>query len=75
MTLPFLVLASWQLFHGNFKARGRMVILSAIAVGHIVGLAQHHIPPRRRITGPFQRMVLHLWSIEWRDLGGWIETF
>ena len=32
MTLPFLVMASWKLFHGNFKARGRMVVLSAVAV-------------------------------------------
>jgi len=32
MTLPFLVLASWELFQGNLKARGRMVALSAVAV-------------------------------------------
>jgi hypothetical protein len=32
MTLPFLVLASWELFQGNRKFRGRMVALSAVAV-------------------------------------------
>ena len=32
MTLPFLVLASWALFQGNRKFRGRMVALSAVAV-------------------------------------------
>jgi hypothetical protein len=32
MTLPFLVLASWELCQGNFKARGRMVGLSAVVV-------------------------------------------
>src|SRR5439155_27380643 len=36
--------------------------------------SQHHIPPGRGITGAFQCMVLHLWSIKWRNLGGWIET-
>jgi hypothetical protein len=32
MTLPFLLLASWQLFDGNPKVRGKTVFLSAIAV-------------------------------------------
>lgn len=32
MTLPFLVMASWELFQGNLKARGRMVVFSAVAV-------------------------------------------
>jgi hypothetical protein len=32
MTLPFLVLASWELFRCNLKARGKMVVLSAVAV-------------------------------------------
>jgi len=32
MTLPFLVLASWELFQGNLKAQGRMVVLSSVAV-------------------------------------------
>ena len=32
MTLPFLVLASWELFQGNRKFRGKMVALSAVAV-------------------------------------------
>jgi hypothetical protein len=32
MTLPFLIAASWKLFQGNLKVRGRMVVLSAIAV-------------------------------------------
>lgn len=32
MTLPFLVLASWELCQDSFKARGRMVALSAVAV-------------------------------------------
>ena len=32
MTLPFLVLASWELFQGNLKAQGRMVVLSTVAV-------------------------------------------
>jgi hypothetical protein len=32
MTLPFLVLASWELFEGNLKAHGRIVVLSAVAV-------------------------------------------
>jgi hypothetical protein len=32
MTVPFLVLASWELCQGNFPARGKMVGLSALAV-------------------------------------------
>jgi hypothetical protein len=32
LTLPFLVLASWELFQGTLKFRGRMVGLSAVAV-------------------------------------------
>ena len=32
MTLPFLVLASWELFRCNLKAQGKMVVLSAVAV-------------------------------------------
>jgi hypothetical protein len=32
LTLPFLVLASWELFQGILKFRGRMVGLSAVAV-------------------------------------------
>jgi len=32
MTLPFLVLASWELFRSNLKAQGKMVVLSAVAV-------------------------------------------
>jgi hypothetical protein len=32
MTVPFLVLASWEVCHGNFKAKGKMVGFSAIAV-------------------------------------------
>lgn len=32
MTLPFLILASWQLFDSNLKARGKMILLGAIAV-------------------------------------------
>ena len=32
MTLPFLVLASWELFRGNIKTQGKMVVLSAVAV-------------------------------------------
>lgn len=32
MTLPFLILASWQLFDGNLKGRGKVIFLSAIAV-------------------------------------------
>ena len=32
MTVPFLVLASWQLCQGDFPARGKMVGLGAIAV-------------------------------------------
>ena len=39
MTLPFLVLASWELFEGTPKARGRIVVLSAVAVTCIVVLA------------------------------------
>jgi hypothetical protein len=41
MTLPFLVLASWQLFRGDHKARGRMVILSAIA--GTISLVLHNV--------------------------------
>jgi hypothetical protein len=41
MTLPFLVMASWELFQGNLKARGRMVVLSAVAV--IASLLLHSI--------------------------------
>ena len=32
MTLPFLVLASWKVFEGGINSRGRMVVLSAVAV-------------------------------------------
>jgi Dolichyl-phosphate-mannose-protein mannosyltransferase len=32
MILPFLVFASWELCQGNFKTKGRMVGLSAVAV-------------------------------------------
>jgi hypothetical protein len=32
MTLPFLVLASWELWNGNFKVRCRIVALSTVAV-------------------------------------------
>lgn len=32
LVLPFLVLFSWQLFDGNSKARGKVVLLGAIAV-------------------------------------------
>jgi hypothetical protein len=32
MTLPVLVLASWELFRCNLKAQGKMVVLSAVAV-------------------------------------------
>jgi hypothetical protein len=32
MTLPVLVLASWRIFEGGIKARGKVVVLSAIAV-------------------------------------------
>ncbi len=48
MTLPFLVLASWQLFRGNLKARGRMVILSALAV--TVSLVLHSITYHRVVA-------------------------
>jgi hypothetical protein len=32
ITLPFLVLASWKIFDGGTRARGKVVVLSAIAV-------------------------------------------
>jgi hypothetical protein len=32
MTLPFLVLASWKVFEDGMNARGRIVVLSAVAV-------------------------------------------
>ncbi len=41
MTLPFLVLASWELFRCNLKAQGKMVVLSAVAV--IASLLLHSI--------------------------------
>ena len=73
MTLPFLVLASWELCQGNFKVKGRMVGLSAVAVA--TALLLHSVSVHRSggIAGSFQRMVLHLWVAEWRDLGGWPE--
>jgi hypothetical protein len=32
MTLPFLVLASWKVFEGGMNTRGRIVVLTAVAV-------------------------------------------
>ena len=32
MTLPFLVLASWKVFEGGMNTRGRMVVLTTVAV-------------------------------------------
>jgi hypothetical protein len=32
MTVPFLVLASWKIFENGIKARGRAIVLSALAV-------------------------------------------
>jgi hypothetical protein len=48
MTLPFLVLASWQLFRGDLKARGRMVILSAIA--GTISLVLHNVTNHRVVA-------------------------
>ena len=50
MTLPFLVLASWQLFRGDLKARGRMVFLSAIA--GTISLLLHNVTYYRVVASP-----------------------
>jgi hypothetical protein len=47
MTLPFLVLASWELFQGNLKFRGRMVGLSAVAVA--TALLMHSVTYYRAV--------------------------
>jgi hypothetical protein len=67
MTLSFLVLASWQLFHGNFKARGRMVILSAIAVA--ISLVLHSITYHRVVAS---RAPSNVWYCIYGVLNGGI---
>jgi hypothetical protein len=50
MTLPFLVFTSWEVCHGNFKAKGRMVGLSAIAVA--ISLFLHTSTYYRDVASP-----------------------
>jgi hypothetical protein len=50
MTLPFVVLASWKLFQGNLKTRGRMVVLSAVAV--TTSLLLHSMTYYRVVASP-----------------------
>jgi hypothetical protein len=48
MTLPFLVLASWELFQSNLKFRGRMIGLSAVAVA--TALLMHSVTYYRAVA-------------------------
>jgi hypothetical protein len=48
MTAPFLVLASWGLCQGNFKTRGRIVGLSAVAVA--TSLFLHNVTYHRVVA-------------------------
>ena len=50
MTLPFLVLASWELFQGNLKARGGTVVLSAVVVA--TSLLLHSMTYYRVVAWP-----------------------
>jgi hypothetical protein len=65
MALPFLVLASWQLFRGNLKTRGRMVILSAIAV--TISLVLHSITYHRVVAS---RAPSNVWYCIYGVLNG-----
>ncbi len=65
MTLPFLILASWQLFRGNLKARGRMVIISAIAV--TISLVLHNITYHRVVAS---RAPSNVWYCIYGVLNG-----
>ena len=51
-----------------------MVVLSAVAVATSLFLHSMTLLSGRGIAGSFQRMVLHVWIAEWRDLGGWPEA-
>jgi hypothetical protein len=65
LTLPFLVLASWQLFAGGIKTRGRMVVLSALAV--IVSLLLHSITYYRVVAS---RAPSNVWYCIYGVLNG-----
>jgi hypothetical protein len=65
MTLPFLVLASWQVFRGDLKARGRMVILSAIAL--TISFVLHSIAYHRVVAS---RAPSNVWYCIYGVLNG-----
>jgi hypothetical protein len=65
LTLPFLVLASWQLFDGDLKARSGMIILSTIAV--TISLVLHNVTYHRVVAS---RAPSNVWYCIYGVLNG-----
>jgi len=65
MTIPFLVLASWQLFDSNRRRRAQMVFLSAIAV--ITSFLLHGITYQRVVAA---RLPSNAWYCIYGLLNG-----
>jgi hypothetical protein len=70
MTLPFLVLATCQLFHGSLKARGGMAVLSAAVV--TISLLLHSITYHRTVAS---RTPSNVWYCIYGVLNGgtWLD--
>jgi hypothetical protein len=70
MTLPFLVLVTFQLFHGSLKARGGMAVLSAVVV--TISLLLHSITYHKTVAS---RTPSNAWYCIYGVLNGgtWLD--